>query len=182
MLSLLTVPWLSPGKRPGLDSIREQTRENVARYASASPHMIEQRLKELAREWDVERVVELAISSLLLLSLLLPAFLGINWLIVPALFAALLFAHALLDWSPLVPVVAALGVRTTCEIGHERYALKALRGDFQKLDVVTTPQDREDLSRFEGEGGAVAPEPVLDASDPEIVQEALRAAKPDHVD
>ena len=39
------------------------------------------------------------------------------------------------------------------EIAQERYALKAIRGDFQPMNLITTPQDREDLSRFEGEGG-----------------------------
>jgi hypothetical protein len=32
-----------------------------------------------------------------------------------------------------VPVLRRLGFRTASEIDHERYALKALRGDFEKF-------------------------------------------------
>jgi hypothetical protein len=36
-----------------------------------------------------------------------------------------------------VPVLRRLGVRTMDEINEERYALKALRGDFESVDAVT---------------------------------------------
>jgi hypothetical protein len=34
-------------------------------------------------------------------------------------------------WYPLMPLFRRLGIRTAREIERERYALKALRGDFQ---------------------------------------------------
>jgi len=57
------------------------------------------------------------------------------------------------------------------------YALKALRGDFHRLDVIATPQDQEDMSRFENEGGPPAPEPVLTAGHASAVDEAVVAAQ-----
>jgi len=157
--------------------IRQKTYDNVARYAAASPQMIDQRLVDLEHEWDVERIVAVIVNSALLVSLLLPALLGPIWLIVPALLAGFRLVHALVGWSPLVSVLRRMGYRTHCEISHERFALKALRGDFRRLDSVVTPQDREDLSRLEGEGGPPAPEYSSDASDPEIVIEAIRAVR-----
>jgi hypothetical protein len=41
--------------------------------------------------------------------------------------------HALSGWCPPLPVLRRLGFRTQYEIEQERYALKALRGDFQEL-------------------------------------------------
>jgi hypothetical protein len=41
--------------------------------------------------------------------------------------------HATQGWCPPVPVFRRLGIRTQTEIDHERYALKALRGDFKKI-------------------------------------------------
>jgi hypothetical protein len=41
--------------------------------------------------------------------------------------------HAVQGWCPPVPVLRRLGFRTASEIDHERYALKALRGDFEKF-------------------------------------------------
>jgi hypothetical protein len=158
-------------------SIHEQTRENVARFASASPQLIDQRLRELDHEWDVERITGAWSAIAQLIGVFLAAAFGPWWLLLPGVLALSLLLHALFGWGPALPLIRRLGFRTECEIDYERYALKALRGDFQRLDVVTTPQDREDLSRFEGEGGAPAPEPVRDASDPEIVNEAIRAAR-----
>jgi hypothetical protein len=157
--------------------ISEQTRENVARYASATPVLLEQRLHELACEWDVERVIAAIAGLGLTAGVVLTAFAGLGWLFVPLVIASFLLMHAVIGWSPVLPLIRRMGYRTGCEIAHERYALKALRGDFQRLDAVTTPQDREDLARFEGEGGPPAPEPKPDASDPHIVNEAIRAAR-----
>jgi hypothetical protein len=40
--------------------------------------------------------------------------------------------HALQGWCPPLPLLRRLGVRTQYEIERERYALKAVRGDFQE--------------------------------------------------
>jgi hypothetical protein len=48
-----------------------------------------------------------------------------------------LFQHAVQGWCPPLPVLRRLGVRTRKEIDRERYALKALRGDF--ADTAGTP-------------------------------------------
>ena len=41
-----------------------------------------------------------------------------------------LLQHALQGWCPPLPLLRRLGVRTQAEIERERYALKAIRGDF----------------------------------------------------
>jgi len=159
------------------EAITEQMRESVARYVSACPQMLDQRLRTLDHEWDVERITAMAASVGLLAGMALAAALGTVWLIVPALIALCLFLHAVFGWSPALPVIRQLGYRTALEIDHERYALKALRGDFQPLALTTTPQDREAHSRFEDEGGPPLPEPPPDAGDSAIVNEAVQAVQ-----
>ncbi|MFO0842001.1 MAG: hypothetical protein U0797_06315 [Gemmataceae bacterium] len=156
----------------------ERTKENVARFASMTPQVLEQRLKDLACEWGVERVVAGGSGVAILGGLLLVAALGPAWVALPGVFAILLVMQAFAGWTPMVPLLRRVGFRRSCEVAHERYALKALRGDFHRVAAVTTPQDREDLSRFEGEGGTVLEDPTPDASDPEVVNEAVRAAHP----
>lgn len=56
-----------------------------------------------------------------------------RWLALPVGVAAFLLQHAVQGWCPPVPVFRRLGVRTAGEIDQERYALKALRGDFDDL-------------------------------------------------
>jgi hypothetical protein len=44
--------------------------------------------------------------------------------------ASFLLQHAVQGWCPPVSIFRRLGVRTMREMDEERYALKALRGDF----------------------------------------------------
>ncbi len=159
------------------EAIDEQMRDSVARYASASPQLLDQRLRELDHEWDVERTTATVASLGLLAGMGIAAVFGTIWLILPALIAGCLLLHALVGWSPALPVIRQLGCRTAREIDHERYALKALRGDFQPLAVATTPHDREAHARFEDEGGPPHADPASAASDAAIVNEALRASQ-----
>lgn len=87
-------------------------------------------LARLDWEWDTERVLETNAAVLLLGSLALGVWRDRRWLWLTGGVAAFLLDHALRGWCPPLPVIRALGVRTTGEIGAERAALKALRGDF----------------------------------------------------
>lgn len=112
------------------ERIASRTRANVARCAAEGPVSIESRLDELDREWDIERTLEANASSLMLVGLGLGSFVHRRYLLLPAAVAAFLLQHALQGWCPPVPLLRRLGFRTQSEIEQERYALKALRGDF----------------------------------------------------
>jgi hypothetical protein len=43
-----------------------------------------------------------------------------------------------------VPIFRRVGVRTRDEINREKYALKALRGDFEEVDCMRRPEEVED--------------------------------------
>ena len=115
------------------DAIRRQTESNISRYAQAGPAAIERRLRELGREWDIERVLEANAASLAFAGVALGALIDRRFLILPALVTGFLLQHALQGWCPPVPLFRHLGVRTAAEIDEERYALKALRGDFRRM-------------------------------------------------
>jgi len=115
------------------EQIRRQTQANITYYASR-PQEIEQRLIELEREWDVERLIETESASVILLGILLGAGAGRKWLLMSVFAAAMLIVHNLHGWYPLLPLLRRLGVRTQEEIAYERYQLKALRGDFRQVD------------------------------------------------
>ncbi|HEX2114042.1 MAG TPA: hypothetical protein VHM01_06525 [Alphaproteobacteria bacterium] len=100
------------------------------RWHAAHPEAIDRRLEELDREWDIERTLEANAATLALGGVLLGAFVDRRWLVLPAAVTAFLLQHAIQGWCPPVPFFRRHGVRTTAEIDRERYALKALRGDF----------------------------------------------------
>lgn len=118
--------------------IRDQTRRNVEQAAAAGLAAIDRRLEELEHEWDIERVLEANAASLALVGVTLGAVVDRRWLALPAAVTAFLLQHALQGWCPPVPVFRRMGVRTAGEIAEERYALKALRGDFDAVVVERT--------------------------------------------
>ena len=128
-------------------AIRRQTEENVARCAAAGPEAIERRLAELDQEWDIERILEANAASVSLIGVALAALVDRRFLIVPGLVAGFLLQHALQGWCPPVPFFRRLGVRTQSEIDHERYALKAIRGDFRDLPIANDGKTRTAVRR-----------------------------------
>ena len=105
----------------------------VAHYAR-HPDEIEERLKELDREWDIERTLQANAAALAFSGAILGLLFKRGWLLLPIGVTAFLFQHAVQGWCPPVPIFRRLGVRTPQEIEAERYALKALRGDFKEID------------------------------------------------
>jgi hypothetical protein len=109
--------------------------ENRLSYYVDHPEKIEERLRVLDREWDIERTLEANASSLALAGVILAFSVSGRYIIIPAVVTAFLLQHALQGWCPPVPVLRHFGFRTQTEIELERYALKALRGDFRQLSL-----------------------------------------------
>ncbi len=112
--------------------IVSETRIRIEYYAQ-HPDQIDQRLTELDREWDTERVLETQAASLMVVGSVLGATVNRRWLMLSAVVGGFLVQHAVQGWCPPLPVLRRLGVRTPREIEAERYALKSIRGDFGKV-------------------------------------------------
>jgi hypothetical protein len=114
--------------------IGEQTARNVA-YFEAHPAEAQARLRELDREWDVERALALGSSSLSLLGLALAlASRRGRWLLVPIAVQAFYLQHTLQGWCPPLPLLRRLGFRTPREIGDERSALRAVSAGLAEMN------------------------------------------------
>jgi hypothetical protein len=115
------------------ERITRQTEANVASFA-ANPRLIDRRLQELDREWDIERALEANAAIVLLIGLALGRLMNRRWYFLPTAVATFLLQHAVQGWCPPVGLFRRLGVRTEREIDEERYALKLMRGDFGGVD------------------------------------------------
>jgi Protein of unknown function (DUF2892) len=111
--------------------IQEKTRLSIRR-AAATPSGIDRRLLELDREWDIERALQTNFGVVTLAGVTLGALAAAPWFIFAGIAGAFMAEHALKGWCPPVPVFRRLGFRTAREINHERYALKALRGELSQ--------------------------------------------------
>jgi hypothetical protein len=116
-----------------LREIDEGIRRRVEALAGADDEVLTRRIEQLDREWDMERVLEANAASLTLTGVLLGVRRDRRWLVLPAVVSAFLLQHALQGWCPPLPLFRRLGVRTRREIDAEKHALKALRGDYDRL-------------------------------------------------
>jgi hypothetical protein len=105
--------------------IRRQTAQNIERYAEAGPRAIKQRIQELDREWDVERMLEANAATAVLAGCALGAFVHRKFFALPALVAGFLLQHAVQGWCPPLPILRRFGFRTETEIDEERDALQS---------------------------------------------------------
>jgi hypothetical protein len=103
-------------------------------YYSQHPNLIAERLQELDKEWDIERAIEAEVAGSVLVGFVFGATLSKKWFLLPAFAGAMLLLHTIRGEYPLLPLFRRLGFRTANEIAQERYALKALRGDFDNID------------------------------------------------
>lgn len=106
---------------------------NLRYFAAQDNFEITRRIRELDREWDVERALEANAASLGITGLALGVFRNRRWLILPGLVLPFLLQHAVQGWCPPLEVLRRLGFRTRKEIDREKYAMKMLRGDFADL-------------------------------------------------
>jgi hypothetical protein len=123
---------------PGKDRVRETTsesinrkidndiRENILHYSMEGTSAIKNRIAELDREWDMERLLELNASLLAFGGIVLAAAVNKKWLILPAIITGFLMQHAIQGWCPPLPLFRKMGVRTQKEIETERHALLEL--------------------------------------------------------
>lgn len=106
--------------------IREQTERSI-QYYRAHPQLIEERLRQLDQEWDIERTLEANAATLTLTGSLLGLTVSRSFLALPLLVGAFLLQHALQGWCPPLPVLRRMGFRTASEIQEERSALEQIR-------------------------------------------------------
>jgi len=116
-----------------LKKIDRQIEENIRHYSGQPVSVITSRIEELEREWSIERWLQTNASALAFTGTFLGLAVNKKWFTVPLLVTGFLFQHAVQGWCPPLSVLRRMGVRTRGEIDREKFALKALRGDFKDL-------------------------------------------------
>lgn len=128
--------------------IDERIARNIRLYTGQPREVINARLDELDREWDIERVLETNASTLAFTGVVLGAALDRRWLLLSAGVLGFLFLHGTQGWCPPLPAMRRAGIRTRDEINRERFALKHLRGDFEALGAERESPEPERLAEM----------------------------------
>ena len=114
--------------------VLRQARERLARWGDRPLDEVEGRLKELEREWEVDRSLLVNAAVWSLVGLVLGARGARQWLLVPGVVAGFLLQYGLTGWCPPVWGLRLLKCRTRGELEAEKLALRVQRGDFRGLD------------------------------------------------
>lgn len=142
-LATLVAPTLNRVPRNTEAALNQQIQIETERRVKSvvhSPEAQEGRLNELEQEWDIERTIEVEAPLMSLAGLALGAALGRKWLVLPVLAQSMMLLHAVQGFYPMLPLFRRLKSRTEDEIAQERYAIKALRGDFDTVHSEDDPQ------------------------------------------
>ena len=124
------------------EEIDKKTETNLLKYKNnLQAEEIEKRIVALEKEWDIDRTLMANASTVSLAGVVLGATVSKKWFILPGVVASFLLLHAVQGWCPPLPIFRKLGYRTRKEIDTEKYALKALRGDFALLDRTESVSD-----------------------------------------
>jgi hypothetical protein len=137
-LEQLLAPRYDRVRRHGPEQTNEEllkeARERIARYADRPLDEVEERLRELEREWDLERSLQVNVAAWSLAGLVLGVTVSRKWLVVPGVVAGFLLQYGLTGWSPPVLLLRLLKSRTRGEIEAEKLVLRVQRGDFRGMD------------------------------------------------
>jgi hypothetical protein len=115
--------------------IQARTLHDVTSFFAASDDRLSTRIRELEREWDIERALGANAAALALVGLALGLAADRRFFLVTFLSSACLLQQALSGWSPALPLLRRYGIRTLAEIQQEILALRILRGDFIEKPV-----------------------------------------------
>lgn len=140
-------------------SIDETTRENIQRYVDQGEEAIDRRVRELDNKWDMEKTLRFNISVLALAGVLFGTFKKRRWSVLSVAVTTFIAQHFISKWCPSMPLLKRLGLQTHKEIEREKYALKALRGDFKSIknnvdrawDAVNKEKMRKTIGFMKGE-------------------------------
>lgn len=133
--------------------IHEDARKRVFAASGENEAQLSERIRKLEEEWDIERWLEMNASALALTGTVLGLIWSRKFFAIPCLVLPFLFQHAVHGWCPPIPLLRRRGVRTQQEIDEEKFAIKALRGDFAQSGTITGARSVDAQHAWSGAAG-----------------------------
>ena len=157
----------------------EALEQRLACLADAGPEAINERLTELDREWTCGRLTKASTAVLILVGTVLAVATGMWWwMILTVAGGLLLLQHSFSRTSWMSRMFRESGYRSSGEVEQEKFALRTLRGDFRHLPTLHDIEDKDDISRLEGEGGIVYEQAAHKIDSRDAVKEVVQATTP----
>lgn len=113
------------------DAAEEITDKNIRRYTRMESRRVLKHIRDLDREWDIDRALQLNASALIVAGLALGVTVHRKWFALPAVVSGFLLYQGLHGRCLPLPILRRMGFRTRREIDMEKYTL---RGHLLPLD------------------------------------------------
>ncbi len=128
---------IEKGSVAGLDKysrdIRLESEKHAWEIAREGHDAIDQRLRELDQEWDIESMLKLQACAFAAKFVLFGSIVSKKYYWGAALVGAAMLQQSIKGWSPPYELYRKLGKRTMREIKEERYALEVFRERFYSV-------------------------------------------------
>ncbi|MGK7377470.1 DUF2892 domain-containing protein [Planococcus sp. 1R117A] len=108
------------------EEIERQIEANVNYFKGKDRETIQQRVIELEKEWDAERILEVNLASIAFTSSILGIISNKKWMYLSGAASLFMIQQAVQGWCPPLPLLRKMGARTGNEISLEKQALKNL--------------------------------------------------------
>jgi hypothetical protein len=118
---------------------------NIKKYGAKSSAEISERIEELDKEWEIEKALNLNMAVVALMGITSSYLINPYAIILTIILLLFFIQHVFQGWCPPITILRHFKVRTRPEIDREKYALKAIRGDFDRIPK--TPKDVFDAVR-----------------------------------
>lgn len=112
--------------------IDEKIKEDIRKYVEQGTGAIDKRIAELDNKWNIDRTLEINAAVLILAGALLYRN-NNKWATISIFAAAILAQHVMMGSCFPVKLFRFFGLRSRKELEKEKFALKALRGDFHNI-------------------------------------------------
>jgi hypothetical protein len=112
-----------------------RTLDTLRYYGAVGEPGLTARIQALESEWDGETFTATALSAAGVAGLVMALFGSRMWRLLAWVALPALLVLTRKDWRSPPALQAFLGLRSRREIQEEKYALKAMRGDFRRVDI-----------------------------------------------
>ena len=113
---------------------QSRTRDNIRFYSTLSHQGLSSRIRQLDQEPDAECTIVSVLTGIGTFGLAMGLLGGRSFRLLSWISLPLAFAFSMGKWAPPPGILSRWGLRSRKEINEERYALKALRGDFRSVE------------------------------------------------
>jgi hypothetical protein len=118
------------------------TADNIRFYGSLGKEGLSERIRALDGEWDMEKSATVFLAGAGLFGMVMGLIGSRLWRVLTWASLPCLFLLAQDKWRPSESILKSLGLRSRKEILAEKYALKALRGDFKRVEAASGDDGR----------------------------------------